>query len=114
MEPELFHYTEGRNIMEDKVAWAFPPRISLDDVPGYLEKLKQLDMSGTVYFDLTDTVTIHSSFIGFLIHAKHTIRGNGGRLILQLSTTIEKILSRLNIADYFIPEGDAPSDRKTA
>lgn len=110
----MFHYTEGRNIMDDKVAWSFPPRISLDEVPGYLEKLKGMDMTGTVYFDLTDTVTIHSSFIGFLIHAKHTIRNNGGRLVLELSSTIEKILARLNIADFFTPDNTAPSDRKTA
>lgn len=110
----MFHYREGRNIMEDNKAWVFPPHINLDEIPDYLEKLKQLDMTGIVHFDMSTTVSIHSSFIGFLIHAKHTVHGQGGRLILSVSTTVEKILTRLNIFDYFSQDCEAPSGRKTA
>ena len=100
--------------MDDTTSWTFPKAIGLEEIPEYLDKFSRIDTSGLVVFDLSRTVSMHSSFVGFLIHAKHAMLGNGGRLILRVSSTIERILAMLNILEYFLPDCESPADRKSA
>jgi hypothetical protein len=101
-------------IMDDYRVWDFPKSISIEQVSCYVEQLKYVKPEETVTFDLGKTVNIHSSFIGFLLHAKQNIGRNGGKLVLVLSLTLEKILIMLNIIDYFSPEIITVINQKTA
>ena len=94
-------HTDGVLIMDGYRVCEFPKSISIEKVSEYDDQLKQIQSDETITFDLRKTVKIHSSFIGFLIHAKHHINKNGGKLVLLLSSTIEKILVMLNIIDHF-------------
>ncbi len=89
--------------MDDYKSWNFPKSISIEQVSSYVDQLKHVKPDETISFDLSKTVNIHSSFIGFLLHAKQNIEKNGGKLELVLSLTLEKILIMLNIIDYFSP-----------
>jgi len=100
--------------MEDIKIWDFPKSITFEEVSEYLESLKNIKPGEALTLDLSKTVSIHSSFIGFLIHAKHYMNKNNGRLILLVSMTVEKILIMLNIIDYFSPEIASNMGRKTA
>jgi len=94
--------------MDDNKVWIFPKSVSIEEVSEYVERLKNIKASEVVTFDLSKTVNIHSSFIGFLIHAKHHINKNG------LSLTVEKILIMLDIIEYFSPQIDTSFNKKTA
>lgn len=94
--------------------WLFPESIKFESVADYMQHFEQVDTSAHITFDLSDTTTIHSSFIGFLIHVKHMTQQNGGKLSLVLSFTAERILIMLNILDYFAPEISTLINRKTA
>lgn len=100
--------------MEDYNTWEFPKNISIEQVSSYIEQLKYIKPDETVTFDLSKTVNIHSSFVGFLLHAKHSIGKNGGKLVLILSLTLEKILSMLNIINYFAPGITTVINQKSA
>ena len=100
--------------MDDNKIWIFPKSVNIEEVSEYVESLKNIKTREVVTFDLTKTVNIHSSFIGFLIHAKHHINKNGGRLVLLLSLTVEKVLIMLDIIEYFSPEIDTSFNKKTA
>lgn len=106
--------TDGELIMEDKKTWAFPKNISIEQVSSYVDQLKNINPGETVTFDLSKTVNIHSSFIGFLLHAKQNIGRNDGKLVLILSLTLEKILIMLNIINYFSPEIVTVINKKSA
>jgi anti-anti-sigma regulatory factor len=100
--------------MDDNKIWIFPKSVNIEEVSEYVESLKNIKSRDAVTFDLSKTVNIHSSFIGFLIHAKHHINKNGGRLVLLLSLTVEKVLIMLNIIEYFSPEIETSFNKKTA
>jgi anti-anti-sigma regulatory factor len=100
--------------MDDNKIWIFPKSVNIEEVSEYVESLKNIKSRDAVTFDLSKTVNIHSSFIGFLIHAKHHINKNGGRLVLLLSLTVEKVLIMLNIIEYFSPEIGTSFNKKTA
>jgi anti-anti-sigma regulatory factor len=100
--------------MDDNKIWIFPKSVNIEEVSEYVESLKNIKSRDVVTFDLSKTVNIHSSFIGFLIHAKHHINKNGGRLVLLLSLTVEKVLIMLNIIEYFSPEIETSFNKKTA
>lgn len=106
-------FRDGAIIMDDCRTWEFPRYIGIEKVCEYEEHLKNIKKDDVVTFDLRNTVKVHSSFIGFLIHAKHHIRKNGGNLILFISLTIERILIMLNIIDHFSTE-ISTSVKKTA
>ncbi len=99
--------------MEDCRSWVFPKCIHMEDVPLYIEKLNAIPGDEVITFDLQNTTRMHSSFIGFLIHSKNHMAKNGGRLVLVLSLTIEKILVMLNLNDYFTSD-NKPSVKKSA
>jgi hypothetical protein len=100
--------------MEDTITWSFPQDIKFEEVAEYLEKFKKIDSSRKVIFDLRDTLNVHSSFIGFLIHAKNIIESKNGSMVLDLSFTVRRILSLMNVMDYFHPEIASYFSKKTA
>ncbi|MBN2158706.1 MAG: hypothetical protein JW807_04870 [Spirochaetes bacterium] len=100
--------------MEDYRTWEFNKSISIEEVADYVDRLNHVGQNEEITFDLTRTVNIHSSFIGFLLHAKHHINKNGGKLVLILSLTVEKILVMLNIFDYFSADIVSSIKQKTA
>jgi anti-anti-sigma regulatory factor len=94
--------------------WIFPENISFESVPEYSEYFAQLDHSDSITFDLSQTVSIHSAFIGFLINAKKVMQRGNGTLTLRLSNTAERLFQMLNIIKYFSTEPAQVADRKTA
>jgi hypothetical protein len=60
----------------------FPKEIPLEEVPRYSSIFEKINEPKTIQFDLTKTEWIHSSFIGFLIHAKHLTASRGGKLYI--------------------------------
>lgn len=100
--------------MDDKIIWTFPEDIQLEEVSEYLNRFKTVDASKEIVFDLKKTLNIHSSFVGFMIHAKNAILKKGGSLKLELSFTTERILTMLNIIDFFKPEDKSIITKKSA
>ncbi len=89
---------------KDKNIWIFPEQIKFDEVSIYVDKFNNGNNEKDMIFDLRDTINIHSSFIGFLIQSKYYLEKKNGSLVLLLSYTTERILSMLNILDYFSPQ----------
>ena len=56
--------------------WTFPKEIPLEEVPAYSTRFEKIDKPVNLQFDLTQTEWIHSSFVGFLIYAKHSYPSN--------------------------------------
>ena len=100
--------------MDDIKIWKFSKSINPEEVSEYLDQLAVIAPGTSLMFDLSETVNIHSNFIGFLIHAKHHIEKAGGKLTIILSLTVEKILIMLNIREYFSPDIMTALNRKTA
>ncbi len=100
--------------MDDVKKWTFPETISLETVTLYIDRFEGEDLGADFTFDLTGTGSIHSSFIGFLIHVKHQTGKHGGRLRLVLSLSMERILVMLNVLDFFMPDVVTVPARKTA
>ncbi|MDY6934550.1 MAG: hypothetical protein SVZ03_10060 [Spirochaetota bacterium] len=86
--------------MEDNNTWIFPNNIEFETIPEYSKKFSVIPHDKTIIFDLRQTKTTHSSFIGFLIHAKQKIDKEGGILILKTSPSFDKILNMLNVSTY--------------
>lgn len=89
--------------MDVNSKWIFPQNIKFDEVPDFLERLEEYDTRKRVILDLRKTDTVHSSFIGFLIHAKEIIRKSSGELVILPSCPLEKILIMMGLYDYFSP-----------
>lgn len=82
--------------------WRFSENIEFEEVTNYLKRFDKLAHNQTITFDLSETENIHSSFIGFLIHAKRKIESGKGKLILVISPSLEKIFTMLKLNDYWI------------
>ncbi len=80
--------------------WKFPAEVGIEATHHCLAKLKAFTHNGTITLDLSRTENIHSSFIGFLIHARQVIKKKGGNLVLTISPTLEKIFNMLKISDF--------------
>jgi hypothetical protein len=100
--------------MDDMKIWKFSKSINPEEVSEYLDQLAVIAPGTSLTFDLSETVNIHSNFIGFLIHAKHHIEKVGGKLTIILSLTVEKILIMLNIREYFSHDIMTALNKKTA
>lgn len=83
-----------------KNIWKFPAIIEFETVPQYSKKFEKLQMDQTLVFDLSNTQSIHSSFVGFLIYAKKQTEKEGGNLSLIISPYLEKIFKMLNIGNF--------------
>ena len=81
--------------------WKFPENIGYENVPDYMRILNSRQFNRELFIDLSDTEMLHSSFIGFLIHAKQIIEKNNGTLKILVSKRSEKIFHMLNIHEFF-------------
>lgn len=81
--------------------WKFPVNVDFTMAHLCLSKLKNIACDQTIIFDLSKTVEIHSSFIGFLIHARQITNKEGGHIILSISPTLEKTFTMMKIMEYF-------------
>jgi len=81
--------------------WRFPENIRFENVPGYLAILKNRSFHNELVLDLSETDILHSSFVGFLIHAKQIIEKDNGKLEIILSRRSERIFHMLNIYNFF-------------
>jgi len=87
--------------MAETKIWKFPENIRYENVPGYLAIFNNSLFHNEMVLDLSKTDILHSSFVGFLIHAKQLIEKNNGKLTIVLSKRSERIFHMLNIYDYF-------------
>ncbi len=93
--------------------FTFPRDISFEEVPEYMERFDKTAQSHVI-FDLTMTESLHSSFLGFMIHAHQSTQKRGGNLVLLLSDTAEKLLLMMNLLDYFCTAHEGQKKKKTA
>ena len=103
-----------KRIESENNRWVFPRNISFESVAEYNQLFESLQHPADLTFDLTQTENMHSSYIGFLIHAKHSLNKKGASLSLILSFTAEKILTMLNIVEHFSADISGAIPRKTA
>ena len=82
--------------------WVFPTNIKFEGVPDYSKLFNKINYNNTIIFNLNKTENTHASFIGFLIHAKHQLESKGGKLILNISTSIERTFNMLQLSSYFM------------
>ena len=81
--------------------WKFPQKITIHETSEYHEIADKLDFTEKIVFDLTDTDAASSSFIGFLININMETSSEGGLLILKSSESINRLLSLLELNDFF-------------
>jgi len=86
-------------IQKNSKLWAFPETIGFESVPGYLSSFMELADYNEIIYDLSGTRTLHTSFIGFLIHTKHLAHKKNMSIKLILSPAAAKILKMLELYD---------------
>jgi hypothetical protein len=94
--------------------WVFPPNVNFEMTAGYTKRYRDQGNKSIYFFDLTETISLHSSFVGFLISIKHDLEKNGGRLILNTSHEIDELFSRMKIIEYFSSSKSVKLLKKTA
>jgi anti-anti-sigma regulatory factor len=100
--------------MQVHTTWLFPHEIEFQTATELTQRL--CDLAGTdntVIFDLSKTKSVHSSFVGFLIHTKNYLESNGMRLVLRTSPQIDKVLALLNLGSYFRIESSPGAEQAT-
>jgi anti-anti-sigma regulatory factor len=80
---------------------SFPDVIEFESATHFSKELQNMNLEDEIVFDLTETTRIHSSFIGFLMHTKYMLEGNGKRLVLRTSPQIDRLFSMLNLTEFF-------------
>jgi len=93
---------DRRKLMIQENCWTFPKEIPLEEVPQYSSRFEKIEKPASLQFDLSQTEWIHSSFIGFLIYAKHSISSHGGKLYIIPSPSVQRILHLMNLNDYLL------------
>ncbi|MCU0821319.1 MAG: STAS domain-containing protein [Spirochaetes bacterium] len=81
--------------------WKFSENVDFAMAHICLSRFKSISHNQTITIDLSGTEHVHSSFIGFLIHASQTLKKEGGDMVLSISPTLEKIFLMLKILNYF-------------
>ena len=87
--------------MNEMNKWIFPEKIKFEHVSVYMHQFNDESHNSDLIFDLKKTDDIHSSFIGFLLHAKKQLNLKGGELKIIASDSIERIFNMMKISDYF-------------
>ncbi len=87
--------------MKKRYIWRFPEIIKIFDVPEYLQLFIKIKKHKEIVFDMTDTVDINSSFIGFLIYTKEQLKKHGIAYAFLVSPHVEKTFTMLGMEDYF-------------
>ncbi len=81
--------------------WKFSKDVDFTMAHLCLSKFKSMSHNRTFTIDLSGTEHVHSSFIGFLIHASQILKNEGGELAISISPNLGKIFLMLKILDYF-------------
>jgi anti-anti-sigma regulatory factor len=87
-------------MIKNKKIWSFPIYIAFEMVPIYVKDFEEASCDRTIIFDLSRTKELHSSFIGFLINAKHRLEKEGGNLKLYISPELEKIFIKKDLFKF--------------
>jgi anti-anti-sigma regulatory factor len=98
---------------EDDI-WVFPNAIDFEKTALYTKKYREQKNRSIYFFDLSETKTVHTSFIGFLITVKGDLELRDGRLILNTSGAIEDLLNKMKLTDFFTSSKTVELLRKTA
>lgn len=94
--------------------WVFPSDVDFEMTANYTKRYREQRNKSLYFFDLSDTVSMHSSFVGFLISIKHDLEKSGGRLILNTSREIDELFSKMKIVEYFSSSKSVKLLKKTA
>ena len=101
-------------IRSEEDIWVFPSDIDFEKAANYTKKYREQQNRTLYFFDLSDTKTMHTSFIGFLLSVKNDLELTGGRLILNTSIEIEQLFTRMKLTDYFASSKVVQILKKTA
>jgi anti-anti-sigma regulatory factor len=101
-------------IHSERDIWVFPASVDFEKTALYTKKYREMTSHEVLFFDLSDTIAIHTSFVGLLISIKHDLEKNGGKLVLTISDEIEKIFEMMKISDYLSSTDSIKMLRKTA
>ncbi len=93
--------------------WSFPDIIDFEMAPILMKQIEEYQ-GAAILFDLSNTKTIHSSFIGLLIHAKKMLESGGADFFLKTSPDIDKLFGMLNLGDYFSRPPTDPAQEYSA
>ncbi len=100
--------------MKNAILWNFPEIIQFEEVPTYVDRFKRMNTLEDVIFDLSRTKSMHSSFIGFLIHVQDIINRRNQTLHLNFSLDVLRTLAKMNIANFFSSFSIASIEKKSA
>jgi anti-anti-sigma regulatory factor len=101
-------------IHSERDIWVFPASVDFEKTALYTKKYREMTNHDVLFFDLSDTVAIHTSFVGLLISIKHDLEKNGGKLVLTISGEIEKLFEMMKISEYLASTDSIKMLRKTA
>ncbi|MBN1501663.1 MAG: hypothetical protein JW982_16005 [Spirochaetes bacterium] len=94
--------------------WTFPEKISFTDAYTYYSKIESDGFIPQITLDCTQTSEVHASFIGFLITFHEKIQREKGTMMLKCSEYLSKMITEMNLNEYFFNEKNYSSFRKTA
>jgi len=97
----MYNSEKNQISVETSHEWVFPGEIDFKSTSHYIDIFSGIDYGHEIIFDLRNTDHIHSSFIGFLIDLKEKTDRAEGMLVLRLSPSIQKLMSRINLAGHF-------------
>jgi len=101
-------------IRSEEDIWVFPASIDFEKAALYTKKYREQENRALYFFDLSATIAMHTSFIGFLLSVKHDLDKSGGRLILNTSREIEDLFAKMKLTDYFAASKSVQLLKKTA
>ncbi len=88
----------------ERKTWEFPKNIEFSNVPDYLQQFEKENHTQEFVFNLNETESVHSSFIGFLIHTKGVVEARGGRVVVVVSPAIRRLFRIMNVLDFFMTD----------
>lgn len=89
--------------MENVFKMKFPQKIDMFQVPEYISQIERCLDASKIIFDLSETIDVHSSFMGFLLVIRKKIENKGGQLHVEMSPYLCRVMEMLGMADYFSP-----------
>ena len=81
--------------------WKFPEQITIFDTEIYHEIDNAINLNDEIVFDLTETNVVPSAFVGYMMDVNKRANNNGGCLQIKASHSMERLLSLLELKDFF-------------
>ena len=91
---------EAENVSSETIIFKFPRDLNFINATGYINAIDNNNYMSDILFDLDETESIHSSFIGFLINTKQNLNKKGKKLHLSVSPVIKKLLKDMDLYNY--------------